>query len=124
VAVPSGLLHLDTGSMLAAAAAAGEGGSLAAVQARCAHLAEAEAAPSGAGSGLAGVQATAGGAAQGGGQRVTLPFGVTLLAGGWRDEWLWGIAAAMHRESGLGCGPAGHLAAKAATAAVGVPNSA
>ena len=39
---------------------------------------------------------------------VTLPFGVTLLAAGWQDEWLWGVAASLHRASGLGCGPAGH----------------
>lgn len=43
-----------------------------------------------------------------GGTQVTLPFGVTLLAAGWRDEWLWGVAASMHRASGLGCGVPGH----------------
>ncbi len=40
--------------------------------------------------------------------QVVLPFGVTLLARGWQDEWLWGLAASMHRASGLGCGPEGH----------------
>lgn len=39
---------------------------------------------------------------------MTLPFGVTLLAPGWRDEWLWGVAAKMQQLAGLGCGPLGH----------------
>lgn len=43
-----------------------------------------------------------------GSTRVTLPFGVTLLSVGWRDEWLWGVAAAMQRAAGLACGPEGH----------------
>jgi allophanate hydrolase len=47
-------------------------------------------------------------AASGGPLRVALPFGVTLLAPAWRDEWLWGVAAAMEKAAGLGCGPQGH----------------
>lgn len=47
-------------------------------------------------------------AASGGPQAVTLPFGVTLLAGAWRDEWLWGIAERLEEAAGLGCGPEGH----------------
>jgi allophanate hydrolase len=39
---------------------------------------------------------------------VHLPFGVTLLARGWRDEELWTVAAEMQAQSGLGCGPQGH----------------
>jgi allophanate hydrolase len=39
---------------------------------------------------------------------VTLPFGVTLLAKAWRDEWVWGVAARMEGLTGLKCGPAGH----------------
>ncbi|KAG2426165.1 hypothetical protein HXX76_013146 [Chlamydomonas incerta] len=39
---------------------------------------------------------------------VTLPFGVTLLAKAWRDDWLWGVAAKMEAAAGLRCGPAGH----------------
>lgn len=46
--------------------------------------------------------------ASGGPLRVVLPFGVTLLAPAWRDEWLWGVAAAMQAAAGLGCGPSGH----------------
>lgn len=46
--------------------------------------------------------------ASGGPLKVTLPFGVTLLAAGWRDEWLWEVAAALESAAGLGCGPAGH----------------
>lgn len=44
----------------------------------------------------------------GGPMQVALPFGVTLLAAAWKDEWLWHIAARMHELSGLGCGPQGH----------------
>jgi Asp-tRNA(Asn)/Glu-tRNA(Gln) amidotransferase A subunit family amidase len=44
----------------------------------------------------------------GGPPAVSLPFGVTLLAPGWKDEWLWGVAAALEAAGGLGCGPAGH----------------
>ncbi|WIA09866.1 hypothetical protein OEZ85_010080 [Tetradesmus obliquus] len=47
-------------------------------------------------------------AAGGGPLAVALPFGVTLLAPAWHDEWLWGVAAAMEQAAGLGCGPAGH----------------
>lgn len=47
-------------------------------------------------------------AAAGGPAAVALPFGVTLLAPAWQDDWLWRVADAMHRASGLGCGPAGH----------------
>ncbi|GLI71220.1 hypothetical protein VaNZ11_016284 [Volvox africanus] len=39
---------------------------------------------------------------------VTLPFGVTLLAKAWRDEWLWGIGAKFEALAGLKCGPMGH----------------
>jgi allophanate hydrolase len=46
--------------------------------------------------------------ASGGPQSVVLPFGVTLLAGAWRDEWLWGIAERLEAAAGLGCGPEGH----------------
>lgn len=46
--------------------------------------------------------------AAGGPLNVALPFGVTLLALPWHDDWLWGVAARMHEASGLGCGPAGH----------------
>ena len=37
-----------------------------------------------------------------------LPFGVTLVATAWRDEWLCEIASRLHAASGLGCGPKGH----------------
>ncbi len=47
-------------------------------------------------------------AALGGPLVVTLPFGVTLLAQSWRDEWLWGVAEKMHAAAGVGCGPEGH----------------
>ena len=47
-------------------------------------------------------------AASGGPQAVVLPFGVTLLAGAWRDEWLWGIAERLEAAAGLRCGPEGH----------------
>jgi allophanate hydrolase len=84
VAVPSGVVRVDVGEM--EAAGAGLSGSEAeALSKRCAHLREG-----------------------GGATQVTLPFGVTLLAEAWRDEWLWGVAAAMHRASGMKCGPAGH----------------
>jgi allophanate hydrolase len=46
--------------------------------------------------------------ASGGPMQVVLPFGVTLLAGPWRDEWLWGIAERLEAAAGLKCGPAGH----------------
>jgi allophanate hydrolase len=47
-------------------------------------------------------------AASGGPQAVALPFGVTLLAAAWRDEWVWGVAERLEAASGLSCGPAGH----------------
>eukprot|EP00775_Hariotina_reticulata_P014156 gene14156-14294_t len=47
-------------------------------------------------------------AGSGGPLQVVLPFGVTLLAAAWRDEWLWGVAAAMQDKAALGCGPQGH----------------
>ena len=47
-------------------------------------------------------------AALGGPMEVTLPFGVTLLAPAWKDEWVWQVAAAVEKASGLGCGPEGH----------------
>ncbi|KAK9819810.1 hypothetical protein WJX72_002684 [[Myrmecia] bisecta] len=39
---------------------------------------------------------------------VVLPFGVTFLARAWQDEFLWDLAAAFHKQSGLGSGPVGH----------------
>jgi allophanate hydrolase len=47
-------------------------------------------------------------AASGGPLQVTMPFGVTLLAQEWHDDWLWGIAERMVAAVGLGCGPEGH----------------
>ncbi len=44
----------------------------------------------------------------GGPLAVALPFGVTLLAGAWHDDWLWGVAAHMEEAAGLQCGPRGH----------------
>ena len=44
-----------------------------------------------------------------GATRVVLPFGITLLAGAWKDEWLASIAQKMQDAAGLGCGPEGHL---------------
>eukprot|EP00983_Pelagomonas_calceolata_P038792 1136922-Pelagomonas_calceolata.AAC.1 len=49
--------------------------------------------------------------AQTGATRVALPFGVTILAGAWKDEWLACVAQKMQEASGLGCGPDGHLRA-------------
>lgn len=40
--------------------------------------------------------------------QVALPFGVTLLAPAWWDEWLWGVGAQMAGAVKLGCGPVGH----------------
>lgn len=37
-----------------------------------------------------------------------LPFGVTLLGPAWSDEFLWDVAEALYKESGLSNGPAGH----------------
>lgn len=78
IAVPSGLMVYD-----AAEAVKAEPDN-AAVQARAAHLA-----------------AT-------GPTKVNIPFGVTLLAKAWHDDWLAGIAERMQELAGLGCGPAGH----------------
>lgn len=47
-------------------------------------------------------------AAAGGPLHVALPFGVTLLAAPWQDDWLWGVAARLEAATGLGCGPEGH----------------
>eukprot|EP00879_Flechtneria_rotunda_P022533 GHRR01023789.1.p1 GENE.GHRR01023789.1~~GHRR01023789.1.p1 ORF type:complete len:423 (+),score=144.74 GHRR01023789.1:210-1478(+) len=47
-------------------------------------------------------------ASSGGPLQITLPFGVTLLAPAWRDEFLWEVAVAMEAKSGLKCGPEGH----------------
>jgi allophanate hydrolase len=47
-------------------------------------------------------------ASLGGPMAVTLPFGVTLLAPAWKDEWLWQVAGALEKAAGLGCGPEGH----------------
>jgi allophanate hydrolase len=44
----------------------------------------------------------------GGPLEVALPFGVTLLAPEWHDDWLWGVGAAFVEAAGLGCGPEGH----------------
>lgn len=46
--------------------------------------------------------------AAGGPLSVALPFGVTLLALPWHDDWLWGVGEALVAAAGLGCGPAGH----------------
>lgn len=35
----------------------------------------------------------------------TLPFGVTLLAQAWQDEWVWKVASRYHNATGVGCGP-------------------
>lgn len=40
--------------------------------------------------------------------QVALPFGVTLLAPAWWDEWLWGIGARLAEAARRGCGPEGH----------------
>ena len=37
-----------------------------------------------------------------------LPFGVTLLGAAWNDEFLWDVAEALYKASGLTNGPAGH----------------
>ena len=47
-------------------------------------------------------------AAGGGPLGVVLPFGVTLLAAPWLDDWLWGVAGRLADAAGLGCGPEGH----------------
>lgn len=39
---------------------------------------------------------------------AVLPFGVTLLAAGWSDEYVAGLAAAYERSTGLAAGPRGH----------------
>ncbi|GBF99242.1 allophanate hydrolase [Raphidocelis subcapitata] len=60
-------------------------------------------------------------AASGGPLRVALPFGVTLLAPCWHDDWLWGVAARMVAEAKLGCGPQGHGVAAAVRARTAAP---
>lgn len=45
---------------------------------------------------------------QTGNPEPVLPFGVTMIANAWRDDWLCEIASRFHQASGLGCGPAGH----------------
>ena len=45
---------------------------------------------------------------QAGSLEPTLPFGVTMIAKAWRDNWMCEIASRFHQDSGLGCGPAGH----------------
>lgn len=50
----------------------------------------------------------------GGPMKVVLPFGVTLLAPEWHDDWLWGVAERAAAAAGLGCGPEGHGLAGAA----------
>ena len=45
---------------------------------------------------------------QAGSLEPTLPFGVTMIAKAWQDNWLCEIASRFHQDSGLGCGPAGH----------------
>ena len=45
---------------------------------------------------------------QAGSLEPTLPFGVTMIAKAWRDNWLCEIASRFHQDTGLGCGPAGH----------------
>ena len=37
-----------------------------------------------------------------------LPFGVTLLGPAWSDEYLWDVAEAFYKKSGLTNGPIGH----------------
>lgn len=45
----------------------------------------------------------------GGPLQVALPFGVTLLAPAWWDEWLWGVGAKLAEAAGgLGGGAQGH----------------
>mmetsp|Transcript_16382 Transcript_16382/g.44916 ORF Transcript_16382/g.44916 Transcript_16382/m.44916 type:complete len:688 (-) Transcript_16382:929-2992(-) len=90
VAVPSGLVMLDAVAAAEEAEAALQAGQVsaadaAAVRERTFHL------------------------AQTGATRVALPFGVTILAGAWKDEWLACVAQKMQEASGLGCGPDGHL---------------
>lgn len=45
---------------------------------------------------------------QTGNPQPVLPFGVTMIAAAWRDDWLCEIASRFHEASGLGCGPTGH----------------
>lgn len=35
----------------------------------------------------------------------SLPFGVTILAEAWQDEWVWKVASRYHNAAGVGCGP-------------------
>jgi Asp-tRNA(Asn)/Glu-tRNA(Gln) amidotransferase A subunit family amidase len=37
-----------------------------------------------------------------------MPFGITLLAPSWTDEFVAGIAAAYQQSTGLAAGPLGH----------------
>ena len=37
-----------------------------------------------------------------------LPFGITLLAPAWTDEYVAGLAAAYQQATGLKAGPLGH----------------
>jgi len=46
--------------------------------------------------------------AAGGPMKVTLPFGVTLLAPQWHDDWLWEVGASLVKAAGLEGGPKGH----------------
>lgn len=39
---------------------------------------------------------------------AVLPFGITLLAPSWTDEYVAGIAAAYEKATGLQAGPLGH----------------
>jgi allophanate hydrolase len=59
--------------------------------------------------------------ASGGPLRVVLPFGITLLAPCWHDDWLWGVAVRVVEASGLGCGPQGHGVAAAVRAPTAAP---
>ena len=45
-----------------------------------------------------------------GNSQPMLPFGVTMIATAWRDDWLCEIASRFHQATGLGCGPRGHRA--------------
>ena len=110
VSVFSGLLR-------PAPTAGGNGGATPEEQARRAHLAATGNPNPGAGG-----RGADGGRAQAGLQtprRLTaaaclcprhavLPFGVTLLAPSWTDEYVAGVAAAFQAATGLAAGPLGH----------------
>ncbi|KAF5834987.1 hypothetical protein DUNSADRAFT_8044 [Dunaliella salina] len=92
IAIPSGLVMLDAVAAAEEAEAELQAGQVsaadaAAVRERAFHL------------------------AQTGATRVALPFGVTILAGAWKDEWVAHVAQKMQEASGLGCGPEGHMQA-------------